>query len=109
MAARRCPKCNLINPETTTTCDCGWSFTDGAMGAPPSHVVIEHEEAHRRERRSRGSGRLAIGALLLVVGIVITAATYGSASTQGGTYIIAYGPIIFGVINIFRGLAMMNG
>lgn len=43
-----------------------------------------------------------------MVGIVVTAATYGSASTQGGTYIIAYGPIIFGVIHIIRGLAWMS-
>ena len=60
------------------------------------------------DRRARGQTQLAFGVVLLLVGIIITAATYGSASTQGGTYIIAYGPIIVGVIKIVRGLAMMS-
>jgi hypothetical protein len=30
--------------------------------------------------------------------------TYDHASRAGGTYIVAYGPIIVGVINLFRGL-----
>lgn len=61
-----------------------------------------------RERRSRGSGQLGLGVALLLLGIVITATTYGGASGQGGTYIIAYGPMLFGVINIIRGLVSMN-
>jgi len=57
------------------------------------------------ERRSRNQHSIIIGAILMTVGILITAATYGSASESGGTYIIAYGPIIFGAIRIIRGLA----
>lgn len=69
-----------------------------------------HEEELRATRRSHANSQLGIGVLLLLVGIVITAATYGSASSAGGgTYIIAYGPMIVGVIQIFRGLAAMNG
>jgi uncharacterized membrane protein len=75
-----------------------------ALEADPSR-----EEELRHERRSHANSQLGIGVLLLLVGIVITAATYGSASAGGGTYIIAYGPMIVGVIKIFRGLAAMNG
>jgi len=106
MATRRCPKCNLINPGTTITCDCGWSFVEGTMGA--SRDLPEDHQAGR-DRRSRGAGQLGVGVLLVLVGIVITAVTYGSASAQGGgTYIVAYGPIVFGVISIIRGLTAMN-
>ena len=56
-----------------------------------------------------GSGDIALGLVLIVVGILITAVTYGSASTSGGTYIVAYGPIIVGVIKLFRGLARSSG
>lgn len=108
MASRRCPRCNLVNPETAAVCDCGWSFTEGAM------TVLEEDpdqEAElRAQRRSQANGQIGLGVLLLLVGIVITAATYGSASSSGGgTYIIAYGPMIVGVIQIFRGLAASNG
>jgi uncharacterized membrane protein len=44
------------------------------------------------------------GLLLLIAGIVITAVTYSSACENGGTYIIAFGPIIFGAIKFFKNL-----
>ena len=58
-------------------------------------------ESERRARRSRDIG---IGLVLLLLGIVITAVTYDSASREGGTYIVAYGPIVVGVIRLFKGL-----
>ncbi|TMQ13367.1 MAG: hypothetical protein E6J90_28835 [Deltaproteobacteria bacterium] len=104
MAAMRCPACGLINPASTTACDCGWSFTRGMMGEP-RQIATHHPE---QDRRAWAQRQLAIGAVLLLIGIIITAATYGSASQSGGTYIIAYGPIVVGVIKIIRGLAAMG-
>ena len=63
----------------------------------------------RSEQRSQARTDIVVGLLLLIVGIAITSATYSSASTQGGTYIVAYGPIIFGVIRLFRGLFRLGG
>ncbi len=56
------------------------------------------------ERRKQGGRELAIGAVLLIIGIVITAGTYNAVKDSGGHYIMAYGPIAVGVINIIRGL-----
>jgi hypothetical protein len=48
---------------------------------------------------------MVVGAVLVVIGVAITAGTYHSASSRGGgTYFIAYGPIVVGVINFFKGL-----
>jgi hypothetical protein len=69
------------------------------------NVIQAVSEMQSGESGNSGDVRL----LLLVVGLVITAVTYGSASSGGGTYIIAYGPMIVGVIKIIRGLAAMNG
>ena len=87
-------------------CDCGWSFADGAMTAP-RRLSEHHEDDLESKRHSRGTHQLTIGVVSLVIGIIITAATYGAASASpgGGTYIIAYGAIIFGFIDIIRGLA----
>jgi len=30
MPVNRCPHCGLVNPAKTMTCDCGYSFVDGA-------------------------------------------------------------------------------
>ena len=65
-------------------------------------------EAERAQKRSRANGDIIFGIILLVIGIGITAATYGSASQQGGTYIVAYGPIVVGVIKLIRGIATLG-
>jgi hypothetical protein len=56
--------------------------------------MIARSSAEEQEdgQRVRANRQLAFGAVLLVLGIVIAAATYGNASTPSGTYIIAYGP-----------------
>lgn len=48
-----------------------------------------------QHRRSGGQG----------TGDIVTAITHDHASRQGGTYVVAFGPIIVGVIRLFRGLA----
>jgi hypothetical protein len=93
----------LINPGSTAVCDCGWSFVDKTMTEPRDFSA--HREDERRDHRSGGGAQIAIGALFLVAGIIITAVTYGGASARGGgTYIVAYGPIAFGIVSIIRGL-----
>jgi hypothetical protein len=73
----------------------------------PSHAVDDTfaQSLVDSERRSKRSADLMIGGLLFGLGLIITVGTYNSASESGGTYFIAYGPMIVGVIRIFRGLA----
>src|ERR1039457_626098 len=58
---------------------------------------------HKAEIRKGAAKQLGVGILLVVVGIVITAATY-SMARHGGMYVVAYGPVVFGAISILRGL-----
>jgi hypothetical protein len=51
-----------------------------------------------------GLRNMAIGAIVCVVGIVITAATYSAASSGGGHYVVAWGAIIFGAVQFLKGL-----
>jgi hypothetical protein len=63
---------------------------------------------------TRGSGagsgaavaNIVFGIVLILVGVGITIATYGAAS-GGGTYVIAFGPAIVGVVRIVRGMAQL--
>ena len=61
-------------------------------------------EAAAAARRKQGGRELAIGFVLLLVGIAITAGTYNAVRDSGGRYVLAYGPIVVGAINIIRGL-----
>ena len=59
--------------------------------------------------RKRGMRQIVIGAVIFVIGLVITVATYSSASSSptGGTYVVAYGPMILGVVYVIRGLLVI--
>jgi hypothetical protein len=72
-----------------------------------SRPGIELADVMREEHRRAAVSQIAWGAALAVLGLVITSVTYSSASTAGGTYVIAYGPIIVGIVKIVRGLALM--
>lgn len=43
------------------------------------------------------------GAMWCIGGIVVTAVTYAGAS-GGGTYVVAWGAIVFGAVQFFRGM-----
>jgi hypothetical protein len=82
----------------------------GGVSTPLSWNAPDSPDAfarsmHETERRASRSHHILVGSILLVVGIAITAVTYDSASQQGGTYIIAWGPMVYGAIRLFKGLA----
>ena len=72
-----------------------WPGPDGAAFA---------QSMYEAERRAAKSKNIMFGLILLVVGLVVTAVTYDSASQEGGTYIIAWGPMVYGGIRLFKGL-----
>jgi len=75
----------------------------------PRHLSNDRES--EEDRRSQASRQIVTGAIFLGVGLILTVATFGAAasSPSGGTYILAYGPMIYGAITLFRGVAGRNG
>lgn len=62
------------------------------------------KEIHR-VKQERGNKDMMVGGLWLAGGILVTVLTF-SAASGGGTYVIAYGAIIAGLVQFVRG--MMN-
>jgi hypothetical protein len=59
-------------------------------------------------RSYQGAKRqLIYGVVLLAIGIAITVGTYTWASQGGGTYIVSFGPIIFGLIRIVTAVPVL--
>ncbi|HLH86887.1 MAG TPA: hypothetical protein VKX28_00400 [Xanthobacteraceae bacterium] len=56
-----------------------------------------------------GLRNMAIGGVICIIGILVTAGTYGAASSGsgGGHYVIAWGAIVFGGFQFLKGLFQM--
>ena len=71
-------------------------------------VVIANLQAEAKQaKREAGSKNMLYGALWCIGGTVVTLVTYSSAS-EGDSYIVAWGAIIFGAIQFLRGLFQKN-
>jgi hypothetical protein len=60
--------------------------------------------AESESNTGTGQSNMLVGALVCIGGILVTAITYSAVKETGGTYIIAWGAIVFGAIQFFRGL-----
>lgn len=60
--------------------------------------------------RRRGLRQVITGSILFVIGLAITIFTLGHAASSptGGTYFVAWGPMLVGLIAIIRGLLAMS-
>lgn len=76
--------------------------------AMPSQPYYQPSGSLATVARTRGMRQIIIGAIIIAVGLVITIVTYASASAAGGTYIVAYGPMIVGVITLVRGIVALG-
>ncbi|MDQ3369923.1 MAG: hypothetical protein M3680_31275 [Myxococcota bacterium] len=53
--------------------------------------------------RSMAVRQLLVGTMLIVVGVVVTLATYGTSQHDGDKLLLAFGPIVIGAIAMVRG------
>lgn len=61
------------------------------------------EDSYNKEKKEKAIKDIIFGALWCIGGIVVTIVTYNAAS-GGGTYVIAWGAILFGGIQLLKGL-----
>jgi hypothetical protein len=68
----------------------------------------EHAKVANPYASSGGNASMWIGGLICLVGIIITVGSCLAARNGGGRSIVAWGAIIFGAIQFFRGLSQRN-
>ena len=78
-----------------------------ARTAPPARVVDRAPiPSTGAARRSAGVNNMTVGLLWCVGGSLVTGVTYNMAvSSGGGSYVIAWGAIVFGGLQFLKGLA----
>lgn len=72
-------------------------FIDGT-----AKIKVIAEKA--KPTKATGKRNMLIGALWAIGGLVVTVATYSAASARGGTYVVAWGAVIFGGVQFVQGL-----
>ncbi|MCB9452279.1 MAG: hypothetical protein H6672_12630 [Anaerolineaceae bacterium] len=73
-----------------------------------ARTVVGNLSRLRRETVRKAAQRnMMVGGAICVIGLVVTILSYNAAaaSPTGGRYIIAWGAVIFGAIQFFRGLS----
>jgi len=82
-----------------------------AQGFDPAaaSAIVERANRTKDERRVAGRRHMIMGAVVCVIGIVITAWSYTVAEEGGGgSYVVAWGAIVFGAIQFVRGLVQIT-
>jgi hypothetical protein len=70
-----------------------------------SNLHAQHKGRRKRENRQVALRDILLGGAICLVGTVVTIYTYSTASNSGGgKYVIAWGAIVFGGIQLFKGL-----
>jgi len=72
-------------------------------------IVVSNLADHRENARAKAGQRdMVVGGLWCAGGLAVTFFTF-QAAAGGGTYVVAWGAILFGAIQFFRGLAASMG
>ena len=66
------------------------------------------DEALEKAHRDAALQKMAWGALIFIVGVVITFGTYSAVAKTGGSYTVAYGAILVGGFRFLQGLYYYN-
>lgn len=75
----------------------------GLTAEQANTVVTQLQEQYKKEVNKAADKMMLYGALWFIGGVAVTAVTY-AAATGGGTYVVTYGAILYGVIQFCVGL-----
>jgi hypothetical protein len=85
----------------------GKALVEKGLNPEQAQIVIQKlHQVRTKTRREAAMGEMLIGGGVCVIGLIVTIGSFSTASSSpsGGTYVIAWGAIIFGAIQFFRGL-----
>ena len=67
-------------------------------------IIMDLKEQIKKMENREAEKDILFGALWFFGGLSITITTYMTASENGGTYLVTWGAIAFGAVQLFRGL-----
>jgi hypothetical protein len=103
---KNCAYCGRENKDDAAQCgECGTPFVTEPRDSQTSNL-----DASDNPERAAADNRIIFRAVWCIGGILVTVFSYLSAarSPYGGTYIVAWGAILYGIWRVFQGLSGRN-
>jgi len=94
----------MINEKQSATKTVDALVAHGVNAEDALVVVANIEQQLRTAKKSNGGKHMLYGALWCIGGTIFTAISYSAASESGGTFVLAWGAILFGGIQFLYGL-----
>lgn len=95
---------NMMVHQNKNSYEVRKELTAMGLDEESARVVVENLERQISEaKRGKAKKDMLYGGLWFFGGLIVTLVSL-SAASGGGTYVVAYGAIIFGGIQFFRGL-----
>ena len=66
-------------------------------------VTNAQADAQRSDEREEAIKKMAWGAFIFIVGVLVTVGTYNAVAKTGGSYTVAYGAILVGGFRFLQG------
>lgn len=77
----------------------------GGLTQPDAQLVVRQLRQHQtKAKQEAGKKNMLHGALWCLGGLAVTIFSYQAAASGGGSYVVAWGAVIFGAIQFFQGL-----
>lgn len=94
---------NLLFVQKKSPTEAKRALIQNGLTSDLADVVVDNLSQHSHVDNDRANRDMLFGALWFFGGVIVTVATL-SAASGGGTYVVAWGAIIFGAVQFFRGL-----
>ena len=87
------------------------NLTQRGLDTEAAAIVVSNlMQAKAKALKDAGRKNMLYGALWCIGGVVVTALSYqAAANAGGGKYVLAWGAIVFGGIQFFRGMIQSMG
>ena len=79
-------------------------LTQQGLTTEAATAIIDALEEVATARLKRAKDNATLGACFCIGGIILTIVTFSAATTSGGTFLICWGPVIFGGIRWNKGI-----
>ena len=96
---------NMMFEQEKTSEETKQALVEQGLKPEDAEIVVSNLQAQIKQAKDEVANKnMLYGALWCGGGLLVTALTYSAASENGGSYVVAWGAVIFGAWQLLKGL-----